>query len=119
MPNASTFVQEMTQNIAAQSVIAAVCVALVNILLAMLSFRIALRSADTKKFLSVVLGGMVVRIVGMLGALWFGLKIWNLHHIAFPLTLLQLYLFSMAAEIMMLHRRQLRSERKRTKQIRP
>ena len=111
MPDANTVVQ----SIIAQSVLAAVCVALVNILLAMLSFRIALRSADTKKFLSAVLGGMAVRVVGMLGTLWFGLKIWKLHQLAFPLTLLGLYLVSMAAEIITLHRRQLRSEQDKYK----
>lgn len=94
-----------------QSIIVALCVAIGNIIAAVLSFRKALRSTDIQNTLSIVITSMVARVVCMLAALWFGIKVWKLHQIAFSLTLLSAYLLSMSVEIVVIHFQQLKRER--------
>ena len=100
-------------NIFVQSIVIAACVALGNILLAILAFRIAFRRTETQKFLDVIICSMAARLAMMLGFVWFGLKILNLHTIVFPITLLGLYMVSMIAEITIIHKRELRLQRQR------
>jgi putative effector of murein hydrolase LrgA (UPF0299 family) len=96
-----------------QSVVIAGFLALGNILTAILAFRIALRQTQTQKFLDVIIGSMAARLAVMLGIVWYGLKILHLHSIAFPITLLGLYMVSMTLEITIIHKRELRLQRQR------
>lgn len=96
-----------------QSAVAALCLAMANIIATVLSFRKALQSADIQGFLSVVITSMVARVVCMLAVLFFGIKVWHLHSLTFALTLVCLYLLSMSAEIVYIHREQLKKERER------
>ena len=96
-----------------QSIVIAVCVALGNILAAIFAFRIAFRRTETPKFLDIIIGSMAARLAAMLGMVWYGLKILHLHSIAFPITLLGLYMVSMTLEITIIHKRELRLQRQR------
>ncbi len=93
--------------------VVAACIALGNILLAILAFRIAFRRTQTQKFLDMIIGSMAARLALMLGCVWFGLKILNLHSIVFPITLLGLYMVSMIVEVTIIHKRELRLQRQR------
>ncbi len=97
-------------SIIAQSVAAALFLALANIIAAVLSFRKAQRSADIQECLSTIIASMIARVVCMLGVSWYGLKVAKLHQLAFTLTLLSAYILSMAAEIWYIHLQQLRYE---------
>jgi hypothetical protein len=97
-------------NNAFHSVVAALLLALANIVAAIFSFRKAQRSADIQECLAIIITSMIARVVCMLGILWYGLKIVKFHQLAFTLTLLSVYILSMAAEIWYIHLQQLRHE---------
>jgi hypothetical protein len=96
-----------------QSIVIAALVALSNIIATILAFRIAFRRIETEKFLNVILGSMAARLAYMLGMVWFGLKILHLHTVIFPMTLLGAYIISMAVEITIIHKRELRLQQQR------
>ncbi|TAE20583.1 MAG: hypothetical protein EAZ92_17845 [Candidatus Kapaibacterium sp.] len=93
-----------------QSVVAALVLALANIIAAVVSFRKAQRSVDLQECLATIITSMIARVVCMLGVSWYGLKVAKFHQLAFTLTLLSAYILSMAAEIWYIHLQQLRYE---------
>lgn len=84
-----------------------VVMASVNVGIAIIAFRIALRQENTTVFMRIVFGSMIGRSAFTLFAIWYGLRVWHFETIPFVLTLLFFYLAAMTGELVALHRRQL------------
>lgn len=100
-------------NTVLQSIVVAALIALGNGIATTIGVYIAFRRTETPKVLNAIIASMAIRMACMLGAVWYGLKIWKLHVIAFPLALLSLYIVFMVVEITIIHRRELRLQRQR------
>lgn len=87
-------------------------IALVNICIAIIAFRIALRQADVTVFLRIIFGSMAGRAVLTLAFVWYGLKILHFATIPFVAALLFCYVSGLGAEILILHRKQLEISRR-------
>ncbi len=87
-------------------------ISLVNMAVAAIAFRIALRQEETTTFLRIIFGSMAGRAVTTLAIVWYGLKILHFATIPFIATLLFCYLLGLGAEILILHRKQLEISRK-------
>ncbi|MFY8000821.1 MAG: hypothetical protein ACOVSW_19665 [Candidatus Kapaibacteriota bacterium] len=81
--------------------------AAVNICIAIITFRIALRQEDITVFMRLVFGSMAGRMVVTLFAVWYALRIWHIATLPFVVTLLFCYIAVMSGEIVILHRKQL------------
>ena len=78
---------------------------LANLAVAAFAGRVGLRQDSEEQFLKIVFGSMAARLVVSLACVWFGLKAWNLHTVAFPVMFLGTYSVLMSVEVVAVHRR--------------
>lgn len=87
-------------------------IAIVNVFIAAIAFRVALRQSEVTMFLRIMFGSMAGRAVLTLAFVWYGLKILHFATIPFVATLLFCYVIGLGAEIIILHRQQLEISRR-------
>ncbi len=84
------------------SIILAVAITSVNFFLGILAIKLGLTSSD-KIFIISILGGMLVRLILLLGAVFISLKFLDINHNSFIFTVLFFYIYYLTIEVFYLN----------------
>lgn len=86
------------------AVVSGVALATFNIFLGYFSIELAFEKSTTK-FLKVILGGMGIRLLILLSAMVFFIRVLNFHMLAFTITLLGFYTIYLVIEILFIDKK--------------
>jgi hypothetical protein len=86
------------------AVVSGMALATFNIFLGYFSIELAFKKSTTK-FLKVILGGMGIRLLILLSAMVFFIKVLNFHTLAFTITLLGFYAIYLVIEILFIDKK--------------
>ncbi|MBU2637091.1 MAG: hypothetical protein KJ963_08425 [Bacteroidetes bacterium] len=86
------------------AVVSGVALATFNIFLGYISIELAFEKSMTK-FLKAILGGMGIRLLILLSAMVFFIKVLNFHTLAFTITLLGFYAIYLVIEILFIDKK--------------
>jgi hypothetical protein len=78
--------------------------AVANFIFAVVVARFALGRTDEHDFLGIAFGSMLIRMLLLLSAIWFGLKVANFHKTSFTVTVLAEYAIFLIVEIIIVYR---------------
>lgn len=87
-----------------QAAAAGAALSTVNVLVGFVTIERNINRSHTA-FMKAVVGGMGLRMMGLLGAMVLFLMVWKFHTVAFTVSLLGLYALFLALEVFYLHTR--------------